>query len=143
MQTHPPRKWRGKPAYNKGQPRAAGMLRIAAPKWLGTGARPFALTFELAQKQIAPYGHNLFAGSQVVTQGMLRAGTSGAIAPHCVPVLAYRASRSKPLQAWPERCRQYGALLGCPPIFPVDRQLPKVFGGVKYQVKAKKWKPLN
>ena len=64
------------------------MLRIAAPKWLETGARPFALTFELAQKQIAPYGRNLFAGSQVVTHGVLRAGTTGVISPHYVPVLA-------------------------------------------------------
>ena len=88
------------------------MLRIAAPKWLGTGARPFALPFELAQSKSLPIGRNLFAGSQVVTHGMLRAGTSGAIAPHFVPVLAYRASRFKPLQAWPERCMQFCALKG-------------------------------
>lgn len=94
------------------------MLRIAAPKWLGTGARSFALTFELAQKQIAPYSRNLFAGSQVVTHGMLCAGTPGAVAPHCIPVLADPASRSKSLQACPERCETFRPH-HVAPIFPV------------------------
>jgi hypothetical protein len=104
------------------------MLRIAAPKWLGAGARPFALTFELAQKQIAPYGRNLFAGSQVVTHGMLRAGTTVAIAPHCVPVLAFRASRSKPLRAWPGRWATWASGIG-----PAGQDLKVFFGGEKKQ----------
>jgi hypothetical protein len=39
---------------------------------------------------------------------MLRALISGAVAPHFIRVLAYRASLSKPLQTWPERYMQFG-----------------------------------
>jgi len=76
-------------SHNKGQPGTCGhAFALQVPKWLGTGARPFALTFELAQKQIAPYGRDLFAGSQVVTHGMLRAHAPGGGAPHYACVLA-------------------------------------------------------
>ena len=56
-------------------PRACFALR--ARKWLRKGARPFALTFELAQSKSLPIGSNLFAGSQVVTHGRLRAFAPG------------------------------------------------------------------
>ena len=57
---------RASTSHNKGQPGACGhAFALQAPKWLGTGAREFALSFELAQKQIAPFGRNLFAGSQL------------------------------------------------------------------------------
>jgi hypothetical protein len=85
------------------------MLRIAAPKWLGTGARLFALPFELAQSKSLAKARNLFAGSQGVAHGMLRAGTPGALASHCVPVLTFRASRSKPLQPSPNVVGNGGA----------------------------------
>jgi len=57
---------RGNPSYNKGQPRACGnALALQAPKWLRTGARQFALSFGLAQRQITLFGRNLFADPQL------------------------------------------------------------------------------
>jgi hypothetical protein len=71
-------KERGNPSYNKGLPgtcRHAFALQV--PKWLGTGARPFAITFELAQSKSLAEACNLFAGSQVVTHDRLRAFAPG------------------------------------------------------------------
>jgi hypothetical protein len=75
LKTVPPNKiTKGKTAYNKDPARAArACFALRVRKWPVKAARPFALTFGLAQKQIAPYGRNLFACPQVVTHGMLRA----------------------------------------------------------------------
>ena len=89
-------------AHNKGQPRTCGhAFALQVPKWPGKAGRKFALRFELAQKQIASFDRDLFAGSRRVLITYCARKFRGAIAPHSISVLVFRPCLSRPLQAGP------------------------------------------
>ena len=89
--------------YNKGLPGAADMLRMAAPKWLGTGARQFALSFGCTELSpvASSWGH--VSLPQLVTHGMLRVRAPGVVLPHYARVLAFRGIPFQATSGKPER----------------------------------------
>jgi hypothetical protein len=89
-----------KRSCNSSQPGARGHASaLRARKWLGKGARPFALTFELAQKQIARWSSQFVCWLSGGDSRQAAGVRFGVVVTHFAHVLAYRASLSHPLQA--------------------------------------------